>query len=287
MKRPLGLSVEFAAVHDAADVGDWAGYINAQGGPFVRRDDLVVRTYYENAADLNEYGEETTRIKGVFSPLTGSDTPIITRSVQWKIVSKKAVDLAVDLQGAPAPSWSSVNNCTEGSAIKDPPPDMTEPVDIDFRRLTAKDRRRLLKKVKEQSRPARTKHRPGALPVLPTSRLSVAAEVTARITAEMADAGVQLTASEAWRLTKGYPLIVGKAVYRGTASGEVFETHSKQVDSRGSMRKIIEKYGPSRQQLQQKALLGEYLDKHKADEGQQDGNVTNGGGFDKDMAGIQ
>ncbi|RLM12850.1 hypothetical protein BIY31_00255 [Gibbsiella quercinecans] len=43
----IGLSVEFAAVHDAADFGRWAEYINAQGGPFVKRDDLVVRTYYE------------------------------------------------------------------------------------------------------------------------------------------------------------------------------------------------------------------------------------------------
>lgn len=27
-----GLSIEFATVHDAADAGDWAGYVNAQGG---------------------------------------------------------------------------------------------------------------------------------------------------------------------------------------------------------------------------------------------------------------
>lgn len=41
----LGLSVEFASVHDAADDGRWAEYVNAQGGPFVRRDDLIVRSY--------------------------------------------------------------------------------------------------------------------------------------------------------------------------------------------------------------------------------------------------
>lgn len=41
----LGLSVEFASVHDAADDGRWAAYVNAQGGPFVRRDDLIVRSY--------------------------------------------------------------------------------------------------------------------------------------------------------------------------------------------------------------------------------------------------
>jgi len=44
-----GLSIEFAAAHDAADAGDWAGYVNAQGGAFVRRDELVVRTGYNRA----------------------------------------------------------------------------------------------------------------------------------------------------------------------------------------------------------------------------------------------
>ncbi|WP_210532479.1 replication endonuclease, partial [Pantoea ananatis] len=32
------ISPEFAKAHDAADAGDWAGYIKAQGGPFVHRD---------------------------------------------------------------------------------------------------------------------------------------------------------------------------------------------------------------------------------------------------------
>ncbi|HBY9743395.1 TPA: replication endonuclease, partial [Klebsiella pneumoniae] len=59
-----GLSVEFAAVHDAADAGDWAAYVNAQGGPFVRRDDLQVRTLYEPRAEFNQYGEETICIRG-------------------------------------------------------------------------------------------------------------------------------------------------------------------------------------------------------------------------------
>ena len=62
----MGLSVEFAAVHDAADVGDWAGYINAQGGPFVRRDELVARTWYEVSQDVNPFGEEVIRVKGCF-----------------------------------------------------------------------------------------------------------------------------------------------------------------------------------------------------------------------------
>ncbi|HGJ5897329.1 replication endonuclease [Arsenophonus apicola] len=84
----VGLDVEFAAVHDAADSGDWAGYINAQGGPFVRRDDLIARLWYQESEETNAYGEEIIRVKGVFSSLVGSDSPIITRLKSWKIVKK-------------------------------------------------------------------------------------------------------------------------------------------------------------------------------------------------------
>ncbi|EPM0698649.1 replication endonuclease [Klebsiella aerogenes] len=122
-----GLSVEFAAVHDAADAGDWAGYVNAQGGPFVRRDDLQVRTLYEPRAEFNQYGEETVCIRGVYDSAVGAGTPILTRLTQWKIVPKRAVDLAVDVKGAPAPSRSSVNNCT-GSESEPPVLDLTKPL---------------------------------------------------------------------------------------------------------------------------------------------------------------
>ncbi|MCT8350590.1 MULTISPECIES: replication endonuclease [Photorhabdus] len=110
----MGLSVEFAIVHDAADNGDWANYINAQGGPFVRRDDLVARLWYETQPETNTHGEDVIRIKGVFSPLVGMDTPILTRFKSWKIVPKLAEASAeAGFSGAPAPPRSSVNNCTE------------------------------------------------------------------------------------------------------------------------------------------------------------------------------
>ena len=122
-----GLSVEFAAVHDAADAGDWAGYVNAQGGPFVRRDDLQVRTLYEPRDEFNQYGEETVCIRGVYDSEVGAGTPILTRLTQWKIVPKRAVDLAVDVKGATAPSRSSVNNCT-GEEITLLEMDLTKPL---------------------------------------------------------------------------------------------------------------------------------------------------------------
>lgn len=112
----MGLSVEFAAVHDAADSGDWAKYINEQGGPFVRRDELIARTWYETSPEFNAYGEEIVRVKGVFSPAVGMDVPILTRITKWKIVPKLAADQAAAVSGANAPPRSSVNNCTEGEA---------------------------------------------------------------------------------------------------------------------------------------------------------------------------
>ncbi|MNB71251.1 Bacteriophage replication protein GPA [compost metagenome] len=128
-----GLSVEFAAVHDAADAGDWAGYVNAQGGPFVRRDELQVRTLYEPRAEFNQYGEEIVCIRGVYDSIVGEGAPILTRLTQWKIVPKRAVDLAVDVKGATAPSRSSVNNCTESESA---------PPEFDLSKLLSRHKRR-------------------------------------------------------------------------------------------------------------------------------------------------
>jgi Bacteriophage replication gene A protein (GPA). len=144
-----GLSVEFAAAHDAADAGDWAGYVNAQGGPFVRRDELAVRTWYQASEEVNEYGEETVRIRGVFATEVGEDTPILTRLAQWKIVPKRAVDFAFDLQDAPASSRSSVNNCTVGLRSEDSnPPESFQKIDLDG--MSRKERRRLLSRIRAE-----------------------------------------------------------------------------------------------------------------------------------------
>ncbi|MGG2143471.1 replication endonuclease [Symbiopectobacterium sp. RP] len=103
-----GLSVEFAACHEAANAPDWAGYVNAQGGPVVKRDALAVRTWYQPTEILNQYGEEVLNIRGLFDTVVGEDSPILTRLKQWKIVPK----LAVDVSNADALPRSSVTNCT-------------------------------------------------------------------------------------------------------------------------------------------------------------------------------
>ncbi|WP_010255054.1 replication endonuclease [Pantoea agglomerans] len=144
-----GLSIEFAAAHDAADAGDWAGYVNAQGGPFVRRDELAVRAWYQTSEDVNEYGEETVRIKGVYATEVGDDTPILTRLTEWKIVPKRVVDLGFEFKDASASSRSSVNNCTGGLRSEDSnPPESFEKIDLDG--MSRKERRQLLSRIRAE-----------------------------------------------------------------------------------------------------------------------------------------
>jgi hypothetical protein len=75
------------------------------------------------------------------------DTPIITRTKELKF----APALAVDVKGAPVPSRSSVNNCTvppkrlETKQAKEPPP---PPENLDFERITDKERRLLLRRIR-------------------------------------------------------------------------------------------------------------------------------------------
>ena len=104
------LSEELAEAREAADSGDWAAYVNAQGGPFVRRDELAVRVWYQNAEQPNSWGEEIARIKGVYSTEAGEEKPLLTRLVSWKLVPKRQPE--VENVEPKASAWSSVINCT-------------------------------------------------------------------------------------------------------------------------------------------------------------------------------
>lgn len=201
-----GLSVEFAAVQDAADAGDWAGYVNAQGGPFVRRDDLQVRTLYEPRAEFNQYGEETICIRGVYDSAVGADTPILTRLTQWKIVPKHAVDLAVDVKGAPAPSRSSVNNCT-GSESAPPILDLTKP-------LSRRERRELTNRLRKQKPAMRRKFIHG------TDEQNAAIAKT--IDEIQLTTGITISRGEALHLMADGKSCFGGKWLRGTSKGEIF-----------------------------------------------------------------
>ncbi len=201
-----GLSVEFAAVHDAADAGDWAGYVNAQGGPFVRRDELQVRTLYEPRPEFNQYGEETVCIRGVYDSALGAGTPILTRLTQWKIVPKRSVDLAVDVKGAPAPSRSSVNNCT-GSENEPPILDLSKP-------LSRRERRELTNRLRKQKPAIRRKFIHGT-----DEQYAAIAKTIDEI---HLTTGTIISRCEALHLMSGGKSCFNGKWLRGTGEGEVF-----------------------------------------------------------------
>ncbi|WP_418268542.1 replication endonuclease [Kosakonia radicincitans] len=201
-----GLSVEFAAVHDAADAGDWAGYVNAQGGAFVRRDDLQVRTLYEARTEFNQYGEETVCIRGVYDATVGAGSPVLTRLTQWKIVPKRAVDLAVDLKGASAPSRSSVNNCT-GSESDPPELDLAKP-------LTRSERRKLTNRIRVKKETGRRHFVHG------TDDQNAA--IARTIDKVQMNTGIRISRGEALHLMAGGKSRFNDKWFSGSSIGEVF-----------------------------------------------------------------
>ncbi|MFP8410693.1 replication endonuclease [Serratia marcescens] len=113
--RSVSLADEFdetvEAVRAAADAGDFAAYILAQGGPNVARDDQTVRVARRVADERNAYDEEVQKIAGIFAPHIGADRVYETRTTQWRIVAKAVAVEPLTLKSASGAPWSPVNNC--------------------------------------------------------------------------------------------------------------------------------------------------------------------------------
>ncbi|CAI0772247.1 Uncharacterised protein [Serratia grimesii] len=99
------------AVRAAADAGDFAAYILAQGGTNVSRDDQTVRVARRVADELNAYDEEVQKIAGFMPPHIGADRIYETRTTQWRIVAKAVAVEPLTLQSASSAPRSPVNNC--------------------------------------------------------------------------------------------------------------------------------------------------------------------------------
>lgn len=111
------ISLVFGELHRAAHAGNWQDYITLQGGPFVTRNRLVLLAWYQYRDEPSSYGEFQRVIKWGGMPAS-IVPPVDTRLHSYRIVKKKpkADDDAgrgFDLKGAPAPSWTRVNNCME------------------------------------------------------------------------------------------------------------------------------------------------------------------------------
>lgn len=236
-----GLSVEFAAAHDAADAGDWAGYVNAQGGPFVRRDELTVRTWYQASEDVNEYGEETVRIKGVFAAEIGEDTPILTRLAQWKIVPKRAVEFDFDLQDATASSRSSVNNCTGGLRSEDSTlPGSYEKLNLEG--MSRKERRQLLNRIRADQPEKRH------LKLRRSDKVEAACD---NVISQVRDlSGETISRGEAVRLLSGAQTEIGGRMFRSAYNGELFRPKVAPEPSR-----ILERFNLLAEQARTKNAI--------------------------------
>ncbi|EJT5104035.1 replication endonuclease [Escherichia coli] len=133
------ISPVFGELHRAAHAGNWQDYITLQGGPFVERKKLILRAWYQYRDEPSSYGEFQRVIKGVVMPAS-TIPPVETRLHSYRIVKMKPkadsdAGRGFDLKGAPAPSWTRVNNCTEYKKHTESPPlyppDLTVPAGDD------------------------------------------------------------------------------------------------------------------------------------------------------------
>ncbi|MDU3931697.1 MAG: replication endonuclease, partial [Veillonella sp.] len=113
--RSISLADEFddsvEAVRAAADAGDFAAYILAQGGTNVSRDDQTVRVARRVSDELNAYDEEVQKIAGIYAPHIGVDRVYETRTTQWRIVAKAVAVESLTLKSTSGAPRSPVNNC--------------------------------------------------------------------------------------------------------------------------------------------------------------------------------
>ena len=159
------------AVLAAADAGCFATYIEKQGGVLVPRKDYLIRTAYDLADELNDYGEQSVQIYGIWSPLIGESSRVCTHPDNWKLVRRKpeaedsARENGFDLQGGPAAPWTRTrgNNCprvqetgnsgTEQSEEQPTPwTQIPDGVDVDewMRSLKRHERRALMRSLRDK-----------------------------------------------------------------------------------------------------------------------------------------
>ncbi|MEX3307156.1 replication endonuclease [Escherichia coli] len=163
------ISPVFGELHRAAHAGNWQDYITLQGGPFVTRNRLVLRAWYQYRDEPSSYGEFQRVIKGVVMPAS-TVPPVETRLHSYRIVKKKpkaddAADRGFDLKGAPAPSWTRVNNCTEYKKHTESPPlyppDLTvsagdvEPEQFEIGQMTRDQKKQIAEDLKNHKKTQR------------------------------------------------------------------------------------------------------------------------------------
>ncbi|WP_172942545.1 replication endonuclease, partial [Escherichia coli] len=157
------------AVLAAADAGCFATYIEKQGGVLVPRKDYLIRTAYDLADELNDYGEQSVQIYGIWSPLIGESSRVCTHPDNWKLVRRKpeqegsAHENGFDLQGGLAAPWTRGNNCprvqeTDNNGTEQPEerpapwPQLPDGIEVNewMRSLKRHERRALMRSLRDK-----------------------------------------------------------------------------------------------------------------------------------------
>ncbi len=220
--RSVSLADEFdetvEAVRAAADAGDFAAYILAQGGPNVARDDQTVRVARRVADERNAYDEEVQKIAGIFAPHIGADRVYETRTTQWRIVAKAVAVEPLTLKSASGAPRSPVNNCgligsggaentqdgepVEAVAVMEHHPDT--PIDWDDMTVARSVMARLRADVPQINRQQRSIDPYSRPEPAPSARLTAAErDRVPRIYSELALHGIEPTRSELEALARG------------------------------------------------------------------------------------
>ncbi|WP_407274544.1 replication endonuclease [Dickeya ananatis] len=247
--RDLWLHPVIAPAHIAADTGDWAGYTDAQGGPLVERRYLRVCLHYDITENGNDYGDDVSRISGVYAPVSGPESVIFTRTATYKIVPKTSVDagLAVDLPGAPRPlgvlSITVRDGHQEVGEVAGGGPVATRSIDnddcascgtvMDFDRLSREERRDLLDRLVNSSGKRRRRGGDGA------DVYASEDDFVTQIRDSARSIGWDATAGEAARLSAGHSIEVRGRRYYARADGELYSgPESVAVDAADLMRRV-------------------------------------------------
>ncbi|HGJ5860353.1 MAG TPA: replication endonuclease, partial [Arsenophonus nasoniae] len=103
-------------VRKAADEGDFAAYIQAQGGPCTPRNQQTLRVAYQSNDQLNAYDEEVQKVVGIYAQLNPAAEMIKTRCRKYRLI-KKVPDSEDEkpLKSAVGAPRSSGNNCRNGN----------------------------------------------------------------------------------------------------------------------------------------------------------------------------
>lgn len=166
---PAAIPYTFTLSLAAADAGCFATYIEKQGGVLVPRKDYLIRTAYDLADELNDYGEQSVQIYGIWSPLIGESSRVCTHPDNWKLVRRKpetedsARENGFDLQGGPAAPWTRGNNCprvqeTDNNGTEQPEersapwPQLPDGIEVNewMRSLKRHERRALMRSLRDK-----------------------------------------------------------------------------------------------------------------------------------------